>query len=44
MNAGQMLEDVQLAAMGRCPVDFYGRMGGGIPAEDEILAKVEAVI
>ncbi len=36
MNAGQMLEDVELAVKGRVPVKFYGRMGGGIPSPEEI--------
>jgi len=27
MNAGQMVEDVKLSTMGRCPVHFKGRMG-----------------
>jgi len=40
MNAGQMLEDVQLAVEGRCPVQFYGRTGGVIPLPDEILAAL----
>ena len=37
MSAGQMLEDVRLAVEGRCPVAFYGRMGGVMPLPDEIL-------
>jgi 2-oxoglutarate ferredoxin oxidoreductase subunit alpha len=41
MNAGQMLEDVRLAVEGRCPVRFYGRMGGVIPLPDEILPELE---
>ncbi|MGQ9708908.1 MAG: 3-methyl-2-oxobutanoate dehydrogenase subunit VorB [Anaerolineae bacterium] len=41
MNAGQMLEDVRLAVEGRCPVRFYGRMGGIIPLPDEILPELE---
>jgi 2-oxoglutarate ferredoxin oxidoreductase subunit alpha len=41
MNAGQMLEDVRLAVEGRCPVEFYGRMGGPIPLPDEILPELE---
>ncbi len=41
MNAGQMLEDVRLAVEGRCPVRFYGRMGGIIPLPDEILPRLE---
>ena len=41
MSAGQMVEDVRLAVEGRCPVEFYGRMGGVIPLADEILPEVE---
>jgi 2-oxoglutarate/2-oxoacid ferredoxin oxidoreductase subunit alpha len=41
MNAGQMLEDVRLAVEGRCPISFYGRMGGPVPLPDEILPEVE---
>ena len=40
MNAGQMLDDVHLAAAGRAPVEFYGRMGGMVPYQDEILAEI----
>ena len=39
MNAGQMIEDVRLAVEGRVPVEFYGRMGGIIPAPEEVLEK-----
>ena len=41
MNAGQMVEDVRLAVEGRCPVSFYGRMGGIVPLPDEILPELE---
>lgn len=41
MNAGQMLEDVRLAVEGRCPVQFYGRMGGVIPLPDDILPELD---
>ncbi|MFA6141940.1 MAG: 3-methyl-2-oxobutanoate dehydrogenase subunit VorB [Candidatus Omnitrophota bacterium] len=44
MSAGQMVEDVRLAVNGRAKVDFYGRMGGGIPTESEILEKIEALV
>lgn len=44
MSAGQMVEDVMLAVKGRAEVDFYGRMGGGIPTEEEILQKIEALV
>ncbi|MBR3064287.1 MAG: 3-methyl-2-oxobutanoate dehydrogenase subunit VorB [Bacteroidales bacterium] len=36
LNAGQMVEDVQLVAAGRVPVGFYGRQGGVVPNPDEI--------
>jgi 2-oxoglutarate ferredoxin oxidoreductase subunit alpha len=41
MNAGQMIEDVQLAVAGRVPVEFFGRMGGVVPLPDEVLAAIQ---
>ncbi|MBI1938590.1 MAG: 3-methyl-2-oxobutanoate dehydrogenase subunit VorB [Ignavibacteriales bacterium] len=41
MNAGQMLEDVKLAVNGKTVVEFHGRMGGIVPAPEEILHKIE---
>jgi 2-oxoglutarate ferredoxin oxidoreductase subunit alpha len=41
MNAGQMIEDVKLAVNGKIPVEFYGRMGGIVPAPEEILKALE---
>ncbi len=43
MSAGQMVEDVRLSVYGRCPVHFYGRTGGGIPAPGEIMAKIHEI-
>lgn len=40
MSYGQMLEDVQLAVLGACPVEFFGRSGGGVPTEEEIINKI----
>jgi len=40
MNAGQMVEDVRLAVGDRCPVRFYGRMGGVVPLPDDILPRL----
>lgn len=37
INAGQMIFDVRLAAEGRIPVSHYGRLGGIVPAPDEIV-------
>jgi 2-oxoglutarate ferredoxin oxidoreductase subunit alpha len=44
MNAGQMVEDVRLAVEGRTAVSFYGRMGGIIPAPDEVLRALHAMM
>ena len=41
MNAGQMVEDVRLSVECRVPVEFYGRMGGVIPAPEEILTALK---
>ena len=43
MSAGQMVEDVRLAVNGKAEVEFHGRMGGGIPGEEEILSRIEAM-
>jgi len=43
MNAGQMVEDVERFAGGRCSVAFYGRMGGVFPLPDEIVAKLQSL-
>jgi 2-oxoglutarate ferredoxin oxidoreductase subunit alpha len=39
MSYGQMVEDVRLAVNGKARVEFYGRSGGGIPAEEEIVRR-----
>ena len=44
LNAGQMVEDVRLAVNGKRPVHFYGRMGGMIPKEIEILNKIKEIL
>lgn len=41
INAGQMVEDIQLAVQGRVPVRQYGRMGGIVPTPDEIVEEVK---
>lgn len=40
MSYGQMVEDVRLTVNGRVAVDFYGRGGGGIPTEEEIIGAL----
>ena len=36
LNAGQMIEDVQLAVKCSLPVEHYGRLGGIVPDPDEV--------
>lgn len=43
LSAGQMVEDVELAVSGKKPVHFYGRMGGNLPTQKEILDKIIAI-
>ncbi len=42
MNAGQMVEDVRLAAEGRVPVYHYGRMGGIVHSPGEVFDAFKA--
>jgi len=44
MSTGQMLEDVKLAVNGKKPVHFYGRTGGMVPTEKEILDKIKSIL
>lgn len=44
MSSGQMVEDVKLSVNGKAGVEFYGRMGGGVPSEEEILKAIEAMV
>ncbi len=41
MSAGQMVEDVRLGANGAVRVEHYGRLGGIIPAPEEVLNVLE---
>lgn len=40
MSLGQMVEDVELALKGKAVVKFFGRSGGGVPTEQEIIKRV----
>lgn len=40
MSAGQMIDDVRLAVLGRFPVHFFGRMGGMVPEPEEITQAI----
>ena len=41
INAGQMVEDILLATNGGTPVAHYGRMGGVVPAPDEVIQALK---
>ncbi|MDP2910800.1 MAG: 3-methyl-2-oxobutanoate dehydrogenase subunit VorB [Candidatus Omnitrophota bacterium] len=43
MSCGQMIEDVKLAIDCARPVHFYGRTGGEIPVEEEIVKAIENI-
>ena len=43
MSYGQMLEDVKLTINGKARVEFLGRAGGGIPAEEDIMNKIKRI-
>ncbi len=44
LNAGQMLEDVQLALQDKIPFSFFGKMGGVVPLPDDILDEVKKLV
>ncbi len=44
LSTGQMVEDVRLATGGQKPVHFYGRTGGNLPSQNEILAKIKSIV
>ena len=39
-----MVEDVKLAVNGKKPVYFYGRTGGNVPEEAEIIEAAKSAI
>lgn len=44
MSLGQMLDDVKIGVNGRWPVEFYGRTGGIVPEQNEIVDKVKEML
>lgn len=44
MSAGQMVEDVKLSVLGKRPIHFYGRTGGGVPTEEIILNIIRDIL
>lgn len=43
INAGQMIDDVRMAVEGKCPVSFFGRMGGMVPAPNEVIDAIKKI-
>lgn len=43
LSCGQMVEDVRLAVNGIKSVGFFGRVGGNLPAGQELLDKIKAI-
>jgi len=43
LNCGQMVEDVRLAVNGRKPVHFFGRTGGNLPTQKEVLDQIRMI-
>lgn len=41
LSLGQMIEDVKLSVNGKKPVDFYGRTGGNVTSEEEIISAAK---
>ena len=39
-----MVEDVRLSVNGKRPVHFYGRMGGMVPTQVDILNKIKEIL
>lgn len=44
MSAGQMLEDVKLSVLGKKPIYFHGRTGGGVPTEEAVLDVIKDIL
>lgn len=44
LSLGQMVEDVRLAVAGKKPVRFYGRTGGNVPDENEIVEAAKRAL
>ena len=44
LSLGQMVEDVRLSVAGKKPVFFYGRTGGNVPSEEEIVEQAKKAL
>lgn len=39
LSHGQMVEDIRRAVNGKCPVEFYGRSGGAVLTDEDIITN-----
>jgi 2-oxoglutarate ferredoxin oxidoreductase subunit alpha len=39
-----MIEDVRLAACGRVPISFFGKVGGLVPLPEDVLAEIKKLV
>jgi len=44
MSMGQMVEDVQRFAAGKCPVHWYGKCGGEVPTPEEVQDEIKQML
>ena len=44
MNLGQMVEDVKLIINSKADVRFYGRPGGGLSSQEEIVNEISRIL
>jgi 2-oxoglutarate/2-oxoacid ferredoxin oxidoreductase subunit alpha len=44
MSMGQMVQDLRLAVDGKAKVDFFGRCGGVVPSEEEVLEYAKKLL
>ena len=44
MSTGQMVDDVRLAVLGKCPIEFYGLTGGLVPSPDDVADRVRKMV
>ncbi len=44
MSEGQMVDDIKIASRGRWPVGFYGRSGGMVPLQTDIVKAAQSML
>ena len=44
LNMGQMVEDVEKAVQGACPVTWYGNAGGAVPPPKDIIGEIDSLL